>query len=408
MNIGRFLRSILPSADKYIEGAEVLVDGGLETWASATDLTYWAEDIPGSSTINREATEKHGGTYAVRANVVGGDHAGFYQSGKIITPGKRMRVSFWYKTPASGTPWLWIYAGVSFDYSLMLGANGPYWSAGSGHYIILPTATTWTRYVLEVDALDNYNSYLFSLSGDGVDGDYYFDDFSVKELTPAGIVSCLVPGPGTKGYDIIHDKTIDATTGIIPKVGGDPMPILTDIGWKFNGTSDHMGPVVASPSDAISLGFWLQRTGNKVAQPVVSLANGITNTPSFLIDGGSAPYYNQPVAWLGDGNWQYWSASTPVDMSKMGHWYFYVFTVPGSALNDLDNCVCYINGIVQEKTISSKTSEQSARSTVRVGRSGGEYLACPIAMPFVANRVLTQQEVQNIYNATKGMFFPRG
>lgn len=52
-------------------GAEILYDPGIETWASATDATLWLEGVSGTSTVNREATVKHGGNFAARLDVDG-------------------------------------------------------------------------------------------------------------------------------------------------------------------------------------------------------------------------------------------------------------------------------------------------------------------------------------------------
>jgi hypothetical protein len=54
------------------EGAEgnydLLTDGNLDIWTSATNLTHWAETIGGTSTVNRD-TDKYIGTYAARLYV---------------------------------------------------------------------------------------------------------------------------------------------------------------------------------------------------------------------------------------------------------------------------------------------------------------------------------------------------
>lgn len=48
---------------------DILLDGDFEQWNSSTDLTYWIENLSGSSTVNREATEKTRGNYAARLDV---------------------------------------------------------------------------------------------------------------------------------------------------------------------------------------------------------------------------------------------------------------------------------------------------------------------------------------------------
>jgi hypothetical protein len=62
----RYAKAIIP-----ILGANLLTDGGFETWVSATNLTNWVEAIAGSSSVNREGTDKVSGNYAVRLDVDG-------------------------------------------------------------------------------------------------------------------------------------------------------------------------------------------------------------------------------------------------------------------------------------------------------------------------------------------------
>lgn len=52
-------------------GSELLTDGGLENWSSATNLTSWSEGVAGTSTVNQEASIVRGGTYAARLDVDG-------------------------------------------------------------------------------------------------------------------------------------------------------------------------------------------------------------------------------------------------------------------------------------------------------------------------------------------------
>lgn len=50
-------------------GSELLTDSALENWSSATNATSWTETVSGSSTVNREASVVHSGTYAARLDV---------------------------------------------------------------------------------------------------------------------------------------------------------------------------------------------------------------------------------------------------------------------------------------------------------------------------------------------------
>ena len=50
-------------------GSELLTDGALENWGSATNATSWSETVAGTSTVNREGSVVHGGSFAARLDV---------------------------------------------------------------------------------------------------------------------------------------------------------------------------------------------------------------------------------------------------------------------------------------------------------------------------------------------------
>lgn len=50
-------------------GAELISNGNMETWTSATDLSSWTENLTGTSTVNRESSVVDSGAYALRLDV---------------------------------------------------------------------------------------------------------------------------------------------------------------------------------------------------------------------------------------------------------------------------------------------------------------------------------------------------
>lgn len=76
-----------------------LVDGGLEDWVSATDLTSWIEEIQGATTVNREATEIHGGIYSCRIDVDASNNEGLIRQAVSLGEGHRYHVTVWFKIP---------------------------------------------------------------------------------------------------------------------------------------------------------------------------------------------------------------------------------------------------------------------------------------------------------------------
>jgi hypothetical protein len=57
-----------------------VIDSGMEAWTSATNLTNYIESVAGSSTVNQETSDVHGGSNACRLDVDGsGSEAGISQ-----------------------------------------------------------------------------------------------------------------------------------------------------------------------------------------------------------------------------------------------------------------------------------------------------------------------------------------
>lgn len=83
-------------------GPTLLTDGALENWASATNLTSWTESVAGTSTVNREDSDVHGGAHAARFDVDGSSSAAsIQQSIENLILGAYLRAHVWAKRSAS-------------------------------------------------------------------------------------------------------------------------------------------------------------------------------------------------------------------------------------------------------------------------------------------------------------------
>lgn len=228
MNIAERIRSILPGP-KYVEGADILIDGGLENWLSESNLTSWTEDLSGSGTVSREGTEKRSGTYSAKLSLTSPGYSGFYQNLPRIVPGKRYRMSLWYK----GT--------VGADLFIAFAENS--WA----HYIVSANRActgSWQLFTVDFDGLEGYSDYVFYLNNSNTNNsDIYVDDMSLKPLTPAGIVSCWLPGSvitdaggsrAGRAIDIISGNHGQAYGLVIPEVPahGYCKEMLTDGGLE--------------------------------------------------------------------------------------------------------------------------------------------------------------------------------
>jgi hypothetical protein len=148
-------------------GAEKLTNGNFETWASATDAGTWGESIAGASTVNREGTSVHGGTYAARIDFDATNNAYMSQASNLSN-NEWCLVTSWMRTSASGKT-MWVALGA---------ATGKSRDPG----------TTWTQYVDVLRAAAS-NPSLTLAKVSAASSSIYFDDVSLKAITLASMFS---------------------------------------------------------------------------------------------------------------------------------------------------------------------------------------------------------------------------
>jgi hypothetical protein len=85
-------------------GNDLLTDGGLENWSSATNLTSWTEAIAGTSTVNKETGDIYAGTAAARLDIDGSNSLAkiSQQISGGLAIGNWIKFEFWAKASASG------------------------------------------------------------------------------------------------------------------------------------------------------------------------------------------------------------------------------------------------------------------------------------------------------------------
>lgn len=166
---------------------EKVTDGGLEAWTSPTNLTNWTEALAGTSTINKEAVDRHGGLYSARFDIDAANNTALISEALTLVAGGFYKLVIWYKTAAGKTCGWKLYNSGS---NVWLKTDGT-WAAVAQNNV-LPAATAWTQYVLYFYAHAAYTAYV--LVGGRVTGSnatsssFYFDDISVKEFGYAEIV----------------------------------------------------------------------------------------------------------------------------------------------------------------------------------------------------------------------------
>lgn len=160
---------------------DVLTDGELDMWLSATNLQYWIEQQAGSSTVNQESGDKHSGAYSCRMDCDSSNNDLYiYQANPNfgdLTPGDSYVLRFWYKMSTTGKTW-----GVRIrdNGSNVYLQNDGSWSA-TPNYIPLPEQTSWTEFILQFTAHPDYSVYaLFIRRTSAASSSLYVDKISIR------------------------------------------------------------------------------------------------------------------------------------------------------------------------------------------------------------------------------------
>lgn len=146
-------------------GSELLTDGGLENWSSATDLTSWTEAVAGTSTINQESSDVHGGTFAARFDIDGSNSNAYIYQYLTIPVGTWVQFSIYAKTDV--TP-----ASLKFENTGQLAFAPSNLSVAAAYAAYVATS----RYIIA-------NERFYVVRGVASGKSLYFDDASVKALS---------------------------------------------------------------------------------------------------------------------------------------------------------------------------------------------------------------------------------
>ena len=150
-------------------GAELLANNGFESWAGATDANSWGESLNGTTTINRDSTNQHSGTYCVRIDVdSSSNNSELSQNVTGQTVGDWYLCSWWMKASTAGK--------TARYYLPNLVSGGP--------LTLNPVPTDWTQYFF-VDRTANVSLAHYCRINAAANSSIYFDDLSTKKITLA-------------------------------------------------------------------------------------------------------------------------------------------------------------------------------------------------------------------------------
>ena len=170
-------------------GSELLTNGDMESWASATDLNNWTETLAGTSTVNRNGTDQHSGTYCANMLVDASGNSAAIDQTVTTTNGKWYQLSFWGKYITAGN-------------RERVDTTNPTFS-----YLFTPT-TSYQKFFYTTRATGTTVNY--KLSAYIANGNNYFDDVSFKEFTFSELFSSLTTS--TKDYIADVNLTMSLAT----------------------------------------------------------------------------------------------------------------------------------------------------------------------------------------------------
>jgi hypothetical protein len=166
-----------PSLESEDIAGEKVTDGGLEAWDSDTDLTNWIENITGSSTIHKDSSVKHGGSFSARLDIDGSNSDAWIQGALTLTKGQKYRLRVWYQMSASGTGRIQL---NDVGQNVFLKSDGSWGTAG---HISLPYSASLTHIDIDFEGHRNYSSYKIYLANETSPSiSIWFDDISVRPI----------------------------------------------------------------------------------------------------------------------------------------------------------------------------------------------------------------------------------
>lgn len=162
-----------PTPTVALQWRNLILNYGLESWASAVDCNNWTEVKGGTSSIDREATQVHSGTYSAKLTSAGDGSVYLAQSISFDNSLRSLEVTAtcWAKTSTANLIYIEIADAVSGDTSAKHTGGGA-WEQLTVTYTLNAGATEFTINLVGAAAVAGFG---------------YVDD--VEVLTPAGVTT---------------------------------------------------------------------------------------------------------------------------------------------------------------------------------------------------------------------------
>jgi hypothetical protein len=218
-------------ADEWGTNTEKVTDGGMETWASGTDLTNWTEGP--SITLAQESSDVQSGTYSAKltgAGDINGSNSFWLSQSGVFTNGKRYRVKFAAKRVSGTTDYLQAgqryYEFVRFDGSTFTAQTN---SIISYSQVLSQTALGGGWYSVVVEVVGKGATDLtFGVSGSS--DPYLLDSISVVQIgTLADFRAERYDTSTNKLYDLSDNAFVGTGTSVT--LTGREVPVYEHGTW---------------------------------------------------------------------------------------------------------------------------------------------------------------------------------
>ncbi len=303
-----------------------------------------------------------------------------------------------------GTTGIYLYVdGTLIDSDTSLSATGSLSNAATFYLGIEAdgSSNSWSGFIDEIKVFDEVRS-IGQIRADllphapeqGASASFGTNDLSILSN-------------GLVGYWKMDESLWNGTTGEVLDYSGNSnngtatgTPPTTGTGkfgkaGIFNGTNDYIscgsGTSITDLS-AFSFATWV-KTSASSASALFSFSSSSTH---MQIENPT----NRSLLQLGSDNYRYFSNSN-VNLGD-GNWHHVVFTMPGSAQFDILDAKMYVDGVLQTPDTTVSSNVQSSKTACNISRYATNYLNGIQDEVRLYNRVLSQTEVNKLYNYAPG------
>ncbi len=226
---------------------------------------------------------------------------------------------------------------------------------------------------------------------------------SLRRIMPAGVVSLWIPDGYNRAKDIIRGNH-GQCFGTHPNVPVLPNLINPSVGWVADGLDDKVDFGVRDSfklSSALTVGGWFNISPSNSNDGGIFQKKPAVNDYDYMLYFGSLGFaciYLKTS--LGVAKYASYNVNHRDDK-----WHFWVGTFDGRYLK------LYIDNVLRGTTDCGETTIRTSDSALHLAHGYGivsNYTECFSALPFIAKSAWSQQQVNNFYLATKGLFTPRG